>query len=228
VGELLGALGLAWPRLLLYPGGVFALLAAQLLAVWLGRCGVARPAEGAAGGLAALVAAVPPLAVIALMPLPPARSFPFGLDLVVALALLEWPRLLAAGELRRGALARDYLPLLAGAGLMAAAVGGVELSLLLRLPEGAAQRALLAMGAALWLGATPRLLAGGPAGLPGRLRALGLLLLGALPIFGALAEGLAALLPAALAGPLLAAAAVLIAAAALGGLAALGGAARRR
>jgi hypothetical protein len=221
LGELLGALGLAWPRLLLYPGGLFALLAARLLAAWLARCrgGAAAPLRrpGQPPGMA-IVAAAPPLAAIALLPLAPARSFPFGIDLVVALALLEWPRLLAGPATRREALARDYGPLLVAALGMAVAVGGVELTRLLRLPAGWAERALLLAAAALWLAALPRLLAGAPAGAAHRLRALGLLLVAALPLLGALAAWAAPLLPAELAGWLLPPAALLAAGLALGGL----------
>jgi hypothetical protein len=217
VGELLGALGLAWPRLLLYPGGVFALAASWLLAAWLSRCAgrpIAPPGGPAAGALAA---ALPPLAAIALMPLAPARSFPFGLDLVIALALLEWPRALQGRALTRAAALREYGPLLLAAALLAEGAGGLELTRLLRAPESWLDRGLLAAGALLWLAALPRLLLAGPPGIAGRLRALGLLLVAALPLLGALAAALSELVPGELAGWVLPPTAMVIVALALGG-----------
>jgi len=215
MSELLGALGLAWPRLLLYPGGLFALVASWLLGGWLARCGC----RSASPGRAKLGAVVPPLVALALLPLAPARSFPYGLDLVVALVLLEWPRALGWGAQRREELARAYAPLLlAGLGL-AEACGGLELTRLLRWPEPLVAQLLLGASAALWLAALPRLLASGPGGLAGRLRGLGLLLVATLPVLGALAAMLAERLPAELAGWLLPPMAMLAAGLALGGVA---------
>jgi hypothetical protein len=193
MGELLGAVGLAWPRLLLYPGGLFALAAAWLLGRWLGIAGLGTGSQGWG-----FLAVVPPLVAVSLLPLAPARAFPYGLDLVIALALLEAPRLGALARAGREELARDYLPLLVAAAAMAGAAGGLELTRLLRVPEAWPGRALLGVGAALWLVALPRLVAGGPAGLAGRLRSLGLLAVAALPVLGALAA--AELLPVELAG----------------------------
>lgn len=214
MSELLGALGLAWPRLLLYPGGAFALGASWLLAAWLSRC-AGRPVAPAAAG--ALAAALPPLAALALMPLAPARSFPYGLDLVIAVALLEWPRALAGGGFSRETALRDYGPLLVAAALLGEGAGGLELTRLLRAPEGWLDRGLLAAGALLWLAALPRLIDAGPGGLAGRLRALGLLLVAALPLLGALAAAAGGRLPGALAGWLLPPAAILLCALGLGG-----------
>jgi hypothetical protein len=209
MGELLGALGLAWPRLLLYPGGLFALAASWLLARWLGL-GRARPVT-----LPDLLDALPPLAALALLPLAPARGFPYGLDLAVALGLLEWPRLRRAawGALDRAVLVRGYGPLIVAALLMAEGSGGLGLSGLLSWPGAWLDRGLLLGGAALWLLALPRLIAGGPEGLAGRLRALGLILLGALPLLGALAALTAEALPGDLAGWVLPPAALALAAA---------------
>jgi len=215
MSELLGALGLAWPRLLLYPGGLFALVASWLLGMWLARCSCGPTAQ-VRGGLGAVV---PPLVALTMLPLAPARSFPYGLDLVVALALLEWPQAMGWGAQRREELARAYAPLLlAGLGL-AEACGGLELTRLLRWPEPLVAQLLLGASAALWLAALPRLLASGPGGLAGRLRALGLLLVAALPVLGALAATLAERLPADLAGWLLPPVAMLAAGLALGGVA---------
>jgi hypothetical protein len=187
VSELLGAIGLAWPRLLLYPGGLFALVASRALAIWLARCGgtaVSSPARPAPGEIFFLL---PPLVAIAMMPLAPARSFPFGLDLAITLALLEWPRVTQGRGLDRAALLREYGPLLIAATLMGEAVGGLELTRLLQTPAPWLDRALLGAGAVLWALSLPRLIAAGPQSLAGQLRALGLLLIPALPLLGALA-----------------------------------------
>lgn len=201
MGELFGALGLAWPRLLLYPGGLFALGASWLLARWLAWCGRRPWAAGAPVGAAGMLELVPPLAALTLLPLAPARGFPYGLDLVVAVGLLEWPRLrlLVRAGPGRAALVRSYGPLVVGAALMAAGAGGLGLSGLLSWPGGWLERLLLAGGACIWLLALPGLLAAGPWGVAGRLRALGLLLVGALPWVGGLAALLAGRVPAELA-----------------------------
>lgn len=202
MGELLGALGLAWPRVVLYPGGLFALVASYLLMRWLAARG-GEPAWPAPP--ATPLDLVPPLAVLTLLPLAPARPFPFGLDLPVALALLEWPRFraLAARACAPAEALRDYaLPLVAVLALVVA-TGGVELAGLLRWSEAAPQRTLLVLGAALWLLGLPRLLRAGPGGAAGALRALGLLLIGALPLLGALAASAGQRLPADRAGWLL-------------------------
>lgn len=194
MGELLGALGLAWPRLLLYPGGLFALGASWLLAGWLGWCaGSPTPTRPAAG----LLDALPALAALTLLPLAPARVFPYGLDLALAVGLLEWPRLWRAGlqGMPRAALLRAYGPLLAGALLMAEAAGGLGLSGLLTWPATWPDQALLIIGMATWLFALPRLLEGASWALAERLRALGLLLVGTLPLVGALANFVSDTLP---------------------------------
>ncbi|MBX0330043.1 hypothetical protein K2Z83_20450 [Oscillochloris sp. ZM17-4] len=79
MGELLGALGLAWPRLLIYPGGLSALGLAWLLSRWMvvGK----RPSPPAPLPLrrergVVIIDALPPLLALALLPLPPARGFP--------------------------------------------------------------------------------------------------------------------------------------------------------
>lgn len=216
MNELLGALGLAWPRLLLYPGGLFALLAGRLLGVWLAHCGCV-PTRSAQSGLAELAAVVPPLAALSLMPLTPARSFPYGLDLVVALALLAWPQALAGAPMRRTELTRAYGPLLVAVLGTTVALGGLELTRLLRLPEPWVQRALLGCATALWLVSMPRLLAGASHGTASELRALGLLLIAALPVLGALAAATAERLPQG-SGWMLAAVALLAVSLALGGV----------
>ena len=109
MNELLALLGLAWPRLLLYPGGLIA-----LALVWLWRLGKARGTRREAIGdrglgtreqkqkkrqqlwpfsqsLFPILNSAPPLLAISLLPLPLAASLGRGIDLVVALTLLEWP-----------------------------------------------------------------------------------------------------------------------------------------
>lgn len=220
MGELLGALGLAWPRLLLYPGGLFALGASWLLARWLAWCAGPAPAAEARPRPSDLVDLLPPLAALSLLPLAPARGFPYGLDLVVAVGLLEWPRLRGApgAALARGQLLRAYGPLIAGALLMAEAAGGLGLSGLLSWPAGWLERAMLLGGAGVWLAALPRLIDPHPQGLAWRLRALGLLLVGSLPLVGAMAALSAGTLPGEIAGWLLPPAALLVVGGALGGL----------
>ena len=189
MGELLGALGLAWPRLLLYPGGLFALCASWLLARWLAWC-AGRPAPPfSRPALVDIIDVVPPLAVLALLPLTPAARFPYGIDLLVALGLLEWPALRATmGHApERNELARAYGPLVLAALAMAEGAGGMGLTGLLRWPTAWPLQALLLGGAGLWLWALPRVLAKPPHGFAWRLRALGLLLVGSLPLVGALA-----------------------------------------
>lgn len=203
MGELLGALGLAWPRLLLYPGGLSALALAWLLGR-LSRQIDARRRGGGAGGasLAAIADALPPLLALALLPLPPARAFPYGIDLVAALALLGWPRLraqAAAGLLAGRDLRVGYALQLLGAALMGAGAGGVELGRLTRPPESPAGWALLLGGAGLWLVGQARLVIL-RAGWAGRLGEIGQLWVGALPLLAALAALLAGRLPAAWAG----------------------------
>jgi hypothetical protein len=218
MGELLGALGLAWPRLLLYPGGLFALGASWVLMRWLDWCaGDAWPAAQPERRTT-LAAALPPLAALSLLPLAPARSFPYGLDLFVALGLLEWPqlRMIMAGGLNRTELLRGYGPLLLAALGLAEATGGLGLSQLLAWPRTGLAQALLLTSAALWLAGLPPLLPAGPTGLAGRLRALGLLLLAALPLLAALANSLGGRLAGPWAGRLLPLLAMLLAALTLG------------
>ncbi|MFN8501573.1 hypothetical protein [Kouleothrix sp.] len=91
LSELLTLVGLAWSRLLLFPGGAAALAAAWLVA----RARAASLAKSAAAALAAgdIVALALPWLGLALLPLPFAPPMGRKTDLVVALALLEWPLL---------------------------------------------------------------------------------------------------------------------------------------
>ncbi|MBP1465860.1 hypothetical protein EYB53_009105 [Candidatus Chloroploca sp. M-50] len=203
--ELLAALGQVWPRLLLYPGGLFALGASWMLCRWLAWVSRQRPACAGPVMLASLPGLLPPMIVLALMPLAPARGFPYGLDLVVALGLLEWPYLrrgvAGIGKVDRARLLRMYGPLLLAGGGMAEANASLGLSNLLTVPEAPVARALLLASALLWLASLPQLLmnpcaaeddhsAGDGskewplASLAARLRALGLVLIGMLALLG--------------------------------------------
>jgi hypothetical protein len=210
MGELLGALGQAWPRLLIYPGGLAAFGLAWLLGRWMqaagGRWqGTPAPAESQ------IIDALPPLLALALLPLPPARAFPYGIDLFVAVALLGWPQLRrAAGAGLRGLLL-GYGLLLLGATAMSAGAGGVELSRLLRAPDTVQGWGLLLGGGGLWLLGQSRISAGAR-GWAARLGELGQLWVGALPILAALAAGAAGRLPAGWAGWALPPVALLVAA----------------
>lgn len=138
--ELLALLGRSWSRLLLYPGGLGLALALAIL--W------RRPAIRATRPWTHIeqfsMLALPWLGV-ALLPLPYATALGRSLDLVVMLALLEWPQLLlAAREARDGAVGRlaallnSYPPLLAALLLLALPDGSLDLSAMAASPaEGA-------------------------------------------------------------------------------------------
>ncbi|NNJ11987.1 hypothetical protein EKD04_016765 [Chloroflexales bacterium ZM16-3] len=220
VGELLGALGLAWPRLLIYPGGMFALGLAWLLARWMvmgKRSSPPAPLPLRREREVVIIDALPPLLALALLPLPPARGFPYGIDLVAALALLGWPRLraLAAGSGLASGVLPGYGLLLLGGALMGAGAGGVELSRLGRAPDTALGWALLLGGGGLWLAGQARLY-DGDRGWARRLGELGHLWVGTLPILAALAAGAADRLPTGWAGWTLPPLALIMAALALG------------
>ncbi|KPV47055.1 hypothetical protein SE17_42790, partial [Kouleothrix aurantiaca] len=168
-GELLGLLGLAWPRLFLYPAGLAALLLATVL-----RRRDVRPTLSLP-----LHAAAMPWLGLALLPLPFARPLGRGVDLLVAVALLEWPQLLAlrlllraanpatrAAGIRRLAAEVNGLVLLALAGLaLATAAGTFDLAPMMRLPATARPpelEALRWLGALGLIAALPPLLGLGP------------------------------------------------------------------
>lgn len=85
MSDLLGALGQAWPRLLLYPGGLSAMLAVVMFARLRGVT-ITRDRH-----ITTLIDTLPPLCVLTLLPLAPAASFAYGLDLATTLLLLMWP-----------------------------------------------------------------------------------------------------------------------------------------
>jgi len=118
VGEWLGTLGLAWPRLVLYPGGLsalgFAWVLDCLLVYSVDRSVFAStrtaPVDGATGGgpwlILDLSAVVAPLLIISLLPVPLSGYFAYTPDLLVALVLLDWPWLCWYG--------RRCMPVLSG------------------------------------------------------------------------------------------------------------------
>ena len=188
LAELLALLGRSWSRLLLYPGGLGLLLAVALAMGRHSDTATQRHGDGSQlskgwntvslirnlftaivflrKGLAdsLLVLAAPWLAV-ALLPLPGAVDLGKGLDVVVALALLDVPLFAALwAELRGAALDRErgarrlvaalnlYPPLLLALLLLAAAAGSLELGQLASAPPAPE------LVAAHWLGATALLL----------------------------------------------------------------------
>ncbi|MEI7644763.1 MAG: hypothetical protein WCJ55_10825 [Chloroflexales bacterium] len=227
MGQMLGSLGQAWLRLLLYPGGLAAFGLAWLLARWMRFVSAGNDQKADRGGQRfphpprEIAAALLPLLALALLPVPPARSFPYGIDLVTALALLGWARLRrqAADGTLEGAGLRTLLPgyglLLLGAMAMGTGAGGMELSRLLRAPDTALGWGLLLGGSGLWLIGQGRLYAGAR-GRAAQLGELGQLWIGAIPILTALTAGMAGRLPAGWAGWALPPLALLIAALALG------------
>jgi hypothetical protein len=156
--DLLSFLGLAWPRLLLYPGGLFA-----LTLLWTLYRAQSPHVEAEAPELR-VAACVPPLLLLCLLPLPGAAELPRQIDLPTALALLEWPVALALivdgkapGDAR--ALLRRYGPLLLAACAFALGARSLALDALVREPPpGLLPRALLAAGALCWALALPALL----------------------------------------------------------------------
>lgn len=104
LNELLTLVGLAWSRLLIYPGGLAAFAAAWLIGRTRQRKGAPTAAaannefDAAARDVSAIVL---PWLGLALLPLPFAPPLGRKTDLIVALALLDWPLLLALGPALR-------------------------------------------------------------------------------------------------------------------------------
>lgn len=207
--ELLALLGRAWPRLLLYPAGLTAWALVGLFG-WLRRRGGAEPLAIRLGGWLDLSALALPWLGLALLPLPHVASIGQDLDLLAALALLEWPRILSIAHelaercaeaqeraIRRAAAALNSYPPLILATLALASVGGsLNSATLARPPDDGTAAYLLWphwLGALAWLLALPPALGIGPfaVGEPQtaalrlglRLRAIGLVAFAALPWF---------------------------------------------
>ncbi|GIV99474.1 hypothetical protein [Roseiflexus sp.] len=204
--ELLSFLGLAWSRLLLFPGGV-----CLIIAVWLAEAFAQRPTSQGLRSFptAWLSAPLPASAValpwlgVALLPLPGAVALSRPIDLATVIALLEWPRLLAIstdlqygnrarGVQRLAAALNGYPPLILALVLLSLGTGTLEVAGLLRIPDGATplwQAVWFWLGAGALILALPPLIEIGPFALdapdelrPGlRLRMLGIILIAALP-----------------------------------------------
>jgi hypothetical protein len=168
--ELLVLLGRAWSRLLIYPGGLAAFGVVWLISVILHRVpSSAAPLPAAGEGSSAfpspaagrgvppqrrgegspvffvLSSVVLPWLALALLPLPLAVALPRQIDIVVALALLEWPNLLAIRqELRTGGVRRlaaalnSYPPLILATLALMQAGNSLELAALARAPGDSA------------------------------------------------------------------------------------------
>jgi hypothetical protein len=190
--ELLTLLGLAWSRLVIYPGGlaVFALI--WLVARTDNRQPATdnrRPRRGRQSWntdtgswltlrVPILSSIVLPWLGLALLPLPAAAPMSRKTDIIIVLALLEWPQLMAiARELRaadeacqragkRLAAALNSYPTLMLATLaLAQPAGSLEIAALARPPSETAAFSLQALhwlGAAAWTCTLAPLLGLGP------------------------------------------------------------------
>ncbi len=200
IAELLSFLGLAWSRLLIFPSGLCA-----LVVVWLAGALEQRrilPIELLRWLASPLTASavVSPWLGVALLPLPLAAPLARPVDLVVVMALLEWPRLLAisidlhTGERVRGmqrlaAALNGYPPLVLALLLSAQGSGTLESVGLLRIPEGTAALWWFWIGVGALILTLPPVIEAGPFALDApddlrfgmRLRALGIVLIAALP-----------------------------------------------
>ena len=157
--ELLALLGRAWSRLLIYPGGLaFGLI--WLIGTFQNREPRTKNHSGVRRGgswFLVLSSIALPWLALALLPLPLAVALPRQIDIVVALALLEWPNLLAirqelrAGDMRRLAAAlNSYPPLILATLALAQAGNSLELAALARAPGSLAA---ISTSALHWFGA---------------------------------------------------------------------------
>jgi hypothetical protein len=250
--ELLALLGRAWPRLLIYPGGLAAfaliwlitrtknkkqrtegpenqeprtenqepstakralsschLVILSIVSHPLTRSPAHPSGRSSVVGIMDISALALSWLALALLPLPRAAGLSRSIDLVVVLALLEWPLLLTiAAELRASAPARaraarrlasalnSYPPLILAALLLASAYGSLDTTALTRTPDAhtpAPVALLYWLAAGAWLLALPPVLGIGvfAAGPPDSralwlglwLRKLGLVALATLPWF---------------------------------------------
>jgi hypothetical protein len=158
--ELLGALGPAWPRILFYPGGLTALSLALLITF--GRRYLPIPSATLRTGshppnlqspTSNLLVLTLQLGAITLLPLPYAVPFPYGLDLMTALVLLDGPGWLGEEQMPRKPL-WPWLLFVLGGLAFAEGSGGWRLDGLLHWygREMVSDRLLLIAGSLLWLG----------------------------------------------------------------------------
>ncbi|GIV89023.1 MAG: hypothetical protein KatS3mg055_1541 [Chloroflexus sp.] len=179
--DLLGALGQAWIRVLIFPGGLSAFLL-SLLVAYISGC---RRLERLCA--VTLLDALPPLCAITLLPLAAAPSFPYGLDLPTALLLLLWPivRRFTTTTLDPPHLIESYIPLLSAMLALTSATTTFDLSGLIRWPTELPYQIALGIGTVTWLAALPHLLPP-PTDLALATSRLGLILIGSLPLSTAL------------------------------------------
>jgi hypothetical protein len=165
--ELLTLLGLAWSRLVIYPGGlaVFALI--WLLARTENREPRIRTLswqENHGSWFLVLSSIVLPWLGLALLPLPAAAPMSRKTDIIIVLALLEWPQLTTvarelraadeacqrAGGRRLAAALNSYPTLMLATLALAQPAGSLEIAALARPPS---EMAAFSMQALHWLGA---------------------------------------------------------------------------
>lgn len=179
--DLLGALGQAWVRVLIFPGGLGAFLLSVLVA-YISGC---RRLERLCA--ITLLDALPPLCTITLLPLAAAPSFPYGLDLPTALVLLLWPivRRFSTTPLDPPHLIESYVPLLSAILALTSATATFDLGGLIRWPTELPYQIAFGIGTVTWLAALPHLLPP-PTDLALATSRLGLILIGSLPLSTAL------------------------------------------
>jgi len=180
MSDILGALGQAWPRLLLYPGGISALLMVLIVARL-------RGIPPATLGPFTLIDLLPPLSVITLLPLTPAAPFAYGLDVPTALLMLLWPsfRRAARERIAPQQMLEWYLPLLIAATALVSVTTTLDLSGLLRWPAEPLRQLGLLLGVLAWIAALPPVTSL-QSNLAGACSEVGLLLIGVLPLIAGL------------------------------------------
>lgn len=213
ITELFALLGRAWPRLILYPGGLAACALVLVIIAIQRRTPSTRQSLTETQTSAdltplALSAVAAPWLGLALLPLPGAASIGRSFDIVVLFALLEWPRVLAAlheartGDIQRLATILNSYPLLVLSTIVLAQAGGtLDLGPMMQpLAEAAPFRSQVLhwLGVLAWTLNLPLLLGIGPfSGEPARsfflqlgllLRAIGLGAIAALPWVALLSE----------------------------------------
>ncbi|WP_322820854.1 hypothetical protein [Chloroflexus sp.] len=192
MSDLLGVLGQAWPRLLLYPGGLSAVLAVVMFARLRGVT-ITRDDH-----ITTLIDVLPPLCVLTLLPLAPAASFAYGLDLATTLLLLMWPVMRQVAQERRDPrdVINQYLPIIMAAMVFASITNTLSLSGLLRWPAEPLPQIGYGLGIVAWFVGSSQIMSTRP-NLATACSELGFVMVGVLP----LSAGLQALpVPGAIAG----------------------------
>ncbi|WP_287156377.1 hypothetical protein [Chloroflexus sp.] len=177
MSDLLGALGQAWPRLLLYPGGLSAVLGIFVFA----RLRGVKITSGY--NITTLIDVLPPLSVLTLLPLAPAASFAYGLDLATTLLLLMWPVMRRAALERRDprAVINQYLPIIMAAMVFASITNTLSLSGLLRWPAEPLPQIGYGLGTVAWFIGSSQIMSTKP-DLATACSELGFVMVGVLPL----------------------------------------------